>query len=60
MATGRTRRIQFSKIRFSSPTRRGLYSEGDSPDDSESDVTSGGDPNSEGWDVVRKYFNGVV
>ena len=57
MATGRTRRIQFSKIRFSSPTRRGPYSV-DPPTDDSKNAASGGDPNNEGcWELFKAFWS---
>ena len=55
MATGRTRRIQFSRIRFSSPTKRGPYPV--DPPLGDSKIAAGGKPKSDGcWKSFKAFW----
>jgi len=57
MATGRTRRIQFSKIRFSSPTRRGPYSEDPPNVDPENGAVAPPDEKKGCWELFKAFWS---
>lgn len=56
MATGRTRRIQFSKIRFSSPIRRGPYSVDPPNDDPENSAVAPSEKE-ECWELFKAFWS---